>query len=139
MNYENKYTIDRQEYIYDSAARKLETTGEVKQRIRARRIKENKAKEITFSLIGNSLIVLGLSLLLISNNAKVYNKQREVQLLTASIKQEKANYESNRVKLLQYSSISSISDGTKRVKMKLPNKEDIINVEITKDYFENIR
>ena len=84
-------------------------------------------------------ITLVLGVLTIARDGKVYRLQNNLSSLKNDVKSVSAENEALRVNLLKLASLEEINVAASNAGMKVPQKDNIIFVNITKDFFANIR
>lgn len=109
---------------------------------RRKREEQRREKEAKKSRVKNILQVASIALILglvnIGVDGKVYKLQKELIEVNKQINIAKAEGEALRVDLLKYASIEDIKEASIAKGMKTPTKNDIVVINITKDFFENI-
>ena len=103
-----------------------------------RKQRENK-KAIVKNILQVASIALVLGVLTIARDGRVYRLQNDLSNVKSEVKVVTAENEALRVNLLKFSSLGEIKDFASKAGMKVPQNDDIITVNITKDFFANIR
>ncbi|WP_300381799.1 cell division protein FtsL [Clostridium sp.] len=110
---------------------------------RRKREEQKREKDLKKSFVKNVLQVASIALILglvnIGINGKVYKLQKQLISVNKEISIAKAEGEAIRVDLLKYASIEDIKESSKAKGMKTPTKDDTVVINITKDFFENIK
>lgn len=110
---------------------------------RRKREEQKREKDAKKSLVKNILQVASIALILglinIGINGKVYKLQKELIGVNKEISTAKAEGEAIRVDLLKYASIEDIKESSVAKGMKAPTKNDTVVINITKDFFENMK
>lgn len=101
--------------------------------------KEKEAKKATVkSILQVSCIALILGVSTIARDGKVYRMQNDLSKVKSEIKTVTAEGEALRVNLLRYSSLADIKDIANESGMKIPEKNDSVEVDLTKNFFANL-
>lgn len=121
-----------------------EKRREERERIeRQRKEQQRKQREAKKAIVKNILqvasIALVLGVLTIARDGRVYRLQNDLSNVKSEAKTITAENEALRVNLLKFSSLGEIKAFASKEGMKVPQKDDIITVNITKDFFANIR
>ena len=103
-----------------------------------KRKEEKKEKELK-NILQVASIALVLGVLTIARDGRVYRLQNDLSNVKSEAKTITAENEALRVNLLKFSSLGEIKAFASKEGMKVPQKDDIITVNITKDFFANIR
>lgn len=108
-----------------------------------RKEQQRSEREAKKTFINNILQIAAIALILgivtIAVDGKVYRMQNDLTAVKSEIKSAEADYEALRVSLLKVASINEIKNYASEVKMTTPQKDDIISVDLSKDFFANIR
>ena len=97
-----------------------------------------KRKESVKSVLQVAVFALIFGLLTISMDTKVYKAQRELTNLKKEISTATAEGEALRVNMLKTSSIEDIKTLADELKMKTPTKEQVVTINVTKNFFGNL-
>ncbi|MDV4150663.1 cell division protein FtsL [Clostridium sp. AL.422] len=102
-----------------------------------------KAQETKKAVVKNILQVASIALvfgvLTIARDGKVYRMQNDLSSVKSNIKTATAENEALRVNLLKLASLDEIKLVASETGMVVPQKEDTITINITKDFFADIR
>lgn len=124
---------------YDEINRREEKENLERQKKEQQKIARNAKKAIVKNILQIAFVSLLLGVLTIARNGKVYKIQNDLTNIKKEIKTVTAEGEALRANLLAYSSLGEIKENATKGGMKMPQKQDIITVNITKDFFANIR
>lgn len=124
---------------YEEEKRRQERENIDKQRKEQRRKQIEVKKSIVKNILQVASITLVLGVLTIARDGKVYRLQNDLSSLKNDVKSVSAENEALRINLLKFSSLGEINVAASNAGMKVPQKDDIISVNITKDFFANIR
>ena len=120
--------------------RKIQEKERIERQRKEQQRREREAKKaVVKSILQVASIALVLGVLTIARNGKVYRLQNDLINMKSNIKTVTAENEALRVSLLRFSSVSEIKVVANEAGMKVPQKDDIISVNITKDFFADIR
>lgn len=97
-----------------------------------------KRKEKVMNVLQVAVVALVFGLSSIAMDGKVYKAQKELTSLGKSISVATAEGEALRVDMLKTSSIEDIKKLADELKMKSPDKNQVITVSIAKNFFENL-
>lgn len=97
-----------------------------------------KRKEKVMSVLQVAAVALILGLSAIAMDGKVYKAQKELANLEKSISVATAEGEALRVDMLKTSSIEDIKKIADELKMKSPSQDQVVTINITKNFFENL-
>lgn len=102
--------------------------------------KERAAKKATVkSILQVSCIALILGVSTIARDGKVYRMQNDLSKVKSEIKTVTAEGEALRVNLLKYNGeVAYIQDMANKAGMKMPEKNDSVVVDLTKNFFANL-
>ncbi len=110
---------------------------------RQRKEQQRKQREAKKAIVKNILQVASISLVLgvltIARDGRVYRLQNDLSNVKNEAKTITAENEALRVNLLKFSSLGEIKAFASKEGMKVPQKDDIITINITKDFFADIR
>lgn len=108
-----------------------------------RREKQRREREAKKAVVKNILQVASIALILgvltIARNGRVYRMQNDLSSVKSDIKTVTAENEALRANLLIFEPLGEIKVAASEAGMKFPQKDDTITVNITKDFFANIR
>ena len=124
---------------YEEEKRRQEQENIDKQRKEQRRRQIEVKKSIVKNILQVASITLVLGVLTIARDGKVYRLQNNLSSLKNDVKSVSAENEALRVNLLKFGSLEEINVAASNAGMKVPQKDDVISVDITKDFFTNIR
>ena len=124
---------------YDEVKRREEREKLERQRREQQRRERNAKKAVVKNILQVASIALVLGVLTIARDGKVYRMQNDLTNVKSEIKTVTAEGEALRVSLLKFASLGNIKETAIEAGMKVPQKEDTITVNITKDFFANIR
>lgn len=101
--------------------------------------KEKAAKKATVkNILQVSCIALILGVSTIARDGKVYKMQNDLSKVKSEIKTVTAEGEALRVNLLRYSSLADIKDIANKSGMKMPGKDDSVEIDLSKNFFANL-
>lgn len=110
---------------------------------RQRREKQRREREAKKTVVKNILQVASIALILgvltIARNGRVYRMQNDLYSVKSNIKTVTSENAALRASLLEFGSLGEIEVIASKAGMKFPQKDDTITVNITKDFFANIR
>jgi cell division protein FtsL len=124
---------------YDEVKRREERENLERQKREQQRRAKNAKKAVVKNILQVASIALVLGVLTIARDGKVYKMQNDLTNVKSEIKTVTAEGEALRANLLKFASIGDIKSAATEAGMKLPQKDDTITVDITKDFFANIR
>lgn len=124
---------------YDEVKKREEREKLERQRREQQKRERNAKKALVKNILNVASIALVLGVLTIARDGKVYSMQNDLTNVKKEIKNATADGEALRANLLKYSSLGEIKEIANASGMKMPQKDDSINVDITKDFFANIR
>ena len=124
---------------YDEVKRREERENLERQRREQQKRERNSKKAVVKNILNVASIALVLGVLTIARDGKVYKMQNDLTNVKKEIKTVTAEGEALRANLLKYSSLGEIKEIASTNGMKMPQKDDSITVDITKDFFANIR
>jgi len=124
---------------YDEVKRRKERENLERQRREQQRRERNAKKSVVKNILQVASIALVLGVLTISRDGKVFKMQNDLTNVKSEIKTVTAEGEALRVNLLKYSSLGDVKSAATEAGMKIPQMDDTITVNITKDFFANIR
>lgn len=102
------------------------------------KLKQKRSDRKYIAAIVVMIIFMGLTTL--SRENKIYNMQCSVNNLGNEIKQVQENNEALNIKILKASSIGNIEKKSKNeLKMYIPNKKEIVNVDFSNNYFKDLK
>lgn len=139
--------LNEYDYISGNTAlvpKRKEDTREKELQKRKKKIAQvNKAKKLEArrakDVIVVSLLMATLGAVTIGLNSHVYKMQQELTTVETAINSEKDVNEAVKVDLLQLASLNNISDAaTKEMGMVYPNKQNTVNIDMSKEYFAHI-
>ena len=142
--------VDREyDYIRGSNATKPKINNkEIEKQIERKKIEEKrrqiqkqdklKRKEKVMSVLQVAAVALILGLSAIAMDGKVYKAQQELTNIEKSISAATAEGEALRVDMLKTSSIEDIKKLADELNMKSPNKDQVVTINISKNFFENL-
>ena len=119
---------------YDEVKRREE-----REKLERQRRERNAKKAVVKNILQVASIALVLGVLTIARDGKVYRMQNDLTNVKSEIKTVTAEGEALRASLLKFASLGDIKETAIEAGMKVPQKEDTITVNITKDFFANIR
>lgn len=124
---------------YDEERRRQERESIDRQRKEQQRKQREAKRAVVKNILQVASIALVLGVLTIARDGKVYRLQNDLSNVKTEAKTITAENEALRVNLLKFSSLGDIKAFASKEGMKVPQKDDIINVNVTKDFFANIR
>lgn len=124
---------------YEEEKRRQERENIEKQRKEQQRKEREAKKNVVKNILQVASITLVLGVLTIARDGKVYKLQNELSTVKDDVKLMTAENEALRVNLLKFASIGEIKIAASEAGMKAPQKDDIITINIDKDFFANIR
>lgn len=124
---------------YDEVKRRKKRENLERQRREQQRRERNAKKSVVKNILQVASIALVLGVLTISRDGKVFKMQNDLTNVKSEIKTVTAEGEALRVNLLKYSSLGDVKSAATEAGMKIPQMDDTITVNITKDFFANIR
>ena len=124
---------------YDEVKRREERENLEWKRREQQRRERNAKKAVVKNILQVASIALVLGVLTIGRDGKVYKMQNDLINVKKEIKNVTAEGEALRANLLRYSSLGEIKEIASNNGMIMPKQSDTITVNITKDFFENIR
>lgn len=124
---------------YDEVKRRKERENLERQRREQQRRERNAKKSVVKNILQVASIALVLGVLTIARDGKVFKMQNDLTNVKSEIKTVTAEGEALRVNLLKYSSLGDVKSAATEAGMKIPQIDDTITVNITKDFFANIR
>ena len=124
---------------YDEVKRREERENLERKRREQQRRERNAKKAVVKNILQVASIALVLGVLTIGRDGKVYKMQNDLINVKKEIKNVTAEGEALRANLLRYSSLGEIKEIASNNGMIMPKQSDTITVNITKDFFENIR
>lgn len=124
---------------YDEERRRQERESIDRQRKEQQRKQREAKRAVVKNILQVASIALVLGVLTIARDGKVYRLQNDLSNVKTEAKTITAENEALRVNLLKFSSLGDIKAFASKEGMKVPQKDDIINVNLTKDFFANIR
>lgn len=124
---------------YDEVKRKDEREKLERQRKEQQKRERNAKKAVVKNILSIASIALILGVFTIARDGKVYSMQNDLTNVKNEIKNATAEGEALRANLLKYSSLGEIKEIAAASGMKMPQNDDSIIVNITKDFFANIR
>lgn len=124
---------------YDEVKRRKERENLERQRREQQRRERNAKKSVVKNILQVASIALVLGVLTIARDGKVFKMQNDLTNVKSEIKTVTAEGEALRVNLLKYSSLGDVKSAATEAGMKIPQMDDTITVNITKDFFANIR
>lgn len=124
---------------YDEVKRREERENLERKRREQQRRERNAKKAVVKNILQVASIALVLGVLTIGRDGKVYRMQNDLINVNKEIKNVTAEGEALRANLLKYSSLGEIKEIASSNGMVMPKQSDTITVNITKDFFENIR
>lgn len=124
---------------YDEIDRKIQKENQERERRERLRREKAQKKQAVKNILNVALVALVLGVLTIARNGKVYGLQNDLSKVRKEI--SIATEEGNALKasILGKASIDEVRNVASDSGMKLPGKNDTITVDITTDYFANIR
>lgn len=142
--------VDREyDYIRGNNATKPKINNrEIEKQIERKKIEEKrrqiqkqdklKIKEKVMNVLQVAAVALILGLSAIAMDGKVYKAQKELTNLEKSISVATAEGEALRVNMLKTSSIEEVKKIADELNMKSPSKDQVVTINITKNFFENL-
>ncbi|MGG7143694.1 cell division protein FtsL [Clostridium nigeriense] len=124
---------------YDEVKRRKEREELERQRREQQRRERNAKKSVVKNILQVASIALVLGVLTIARDGKVFKMQNDLTNVKSDIKTVTAEGEALRVNLLKYSSLGDVKSAATEAGMKIPQMDDTITVNITKDFFTNLR
>ena len=124
---------------YDEERRKQERESIDRQRKEQQRKQREAKKAVVKNILQVASIALVLGVLTIARDGKMYRLQNDLSNVKTEVKTIKAENEALRVNLLKFSSLGDIKAFASKEGMKVSQKDDIIYVNTTKDFFANIK
>ena len=124
---------------YDEERRKQERESIDRQRKEQQRKQREAKKAVVKNILQVASIALVLGVLTIARDGKMYRLQNDLSNVKTEVKTITAENEALRVNLLKFSSLGDIKAFASKEGMKIKKKDDIIYVNITKDFFANIK
>ncbi|WP_180277943.1 cell division protein FtsL [Clostridium sp. LS] len=101
---------------------------------------KNRRKNDRKYLLTVAVMVIGLGLITIYEDNKVYSMQGKVSGLTNEIKQTQEDNEALEVQILKYSSLSNIQENAKnKLAMYVPNKDETVRIDFSQNYFKDLK
>lgn len=107
-------------------------------RKKIQRQEQLKTKQKVMSILQVATITLVLGVSAIAMDGKVYKAQKELTNLKKNISVATAEGEALRVDMLKTSSIEDIKKLADGLKMKSPSKNDVVTINIAKNFFKNL-
>jgi len=142
--------VDR-EYDYirgNTAIKPNKVNREIEKQIEKKQLEEKrrqiqrqeklKTKQKVMSILQVATVALVLGVSAIAMDGKVYKAQKELTNLKNDISIATAEGEALRVDMLKNSSIEDIKKLADGLNMKAPDKNDVVTINITKNFFENL-
>lgn len=142
--------VDR-EYDYirgNTAIKPKKVNREIEKQIEKKQLEEKrrqiqrqeklKTKQKVMSILQVATVALVLGVSAIAMDGKVYKAQKELTNLKNDISIATAEGEALRVDMLKNSSIEDIKKLADGLNMKAPDKNDVVTINITKNFFENL-
>lgn len=124
----------------DNTIEKRRERQRLEERKRERQRQEARQnKSIVMNILHVATVILILGVINIALDGRVYKTQKNLTDLKNEIRTAKAEGEALRVNLLKNSSIEDIKEYANALGMKTPGKDDIVVVNINKNFFENIQ
>lgn len=100
----------------------------------------NRRKNDRKYMLTVAAIIIGLGLITISEDIKVYNMQSKETKLAYAIKQTQEDNEALKVKVLRFSSLNNIQENAKnKLAMFVPNKEETVRIDFSENYFKDLK
>lgn len=124
---------------YDEVKRREERENLQRQKREQQRRARNAKKAVVKNILQVASFALVFGVLTIARDGKVYKMQNDLTNVKSEIKTATAEGEALRANLLKFASIGDIKSAATEEGMKVPGKDDTITVDITKDFFANIR
>ena len=120
--------------------RKRQNRENIEKQRKEQQRKERESKKILVkNILQVASIALVLGVLTIARDGKVYKLQDSLSNVKDDVKVITAENEALRVNLLKRASLGDIKVAASEAGMQVPQKDDIITVNIDKDFFANIR
>lgn len=124
---------------FEEEKRRQERENIERQKKEQQRKQRENRKAVVKNILQVASIALVLGVLTIARDGRVYRLQNDLSNVKSEAKTVTAENEALRVNLLKFSSLGDIKDFASKAGMKVPQNDDIITVNITKDFFANIR
>ncbi|MBE6053340.1 MAG: cell division protein FtsL [Clostridium sartagoforme] len=124
---------------YEEEKKRQKRENIERQRKEQQRRKIETKKAVVKNILQVASVALVLGVLTIARDGKVYRIQNDLSSVKKEIKTVTAENEALRVNLLKFASLGEIKAFASEAGMKVPQKEDAITINITKDFFADIR
>ncbi len=124
---------------YNDIDRRIEKENQEKKQRELQRKERDAKKAIVKNILQVSCIVLILGVGTIARDGKVYKMQKDLLKVKSEIKTVTAEGEALRVKLLKDNGrFVDIKNIANNVGMKMPQKDDSVEIDLSKNFFANI-
>lgn len=124
---------------YEEEKRRQERDNIERQRREQQRKEREAKKAVVKNILQVASVALVLGVLTIARDGKVYRMQNDLASVKSDVKTVIAENEALRANLLKFASLGEIKLVASESGMKVPQKDDTITVNITKDFFADIR
>ncbi|VYU63189.1 cell division protein FtsL [Clostridium tertium] len=124
---------------YDEIDRRIQKEKQERERRERLRREKNAKKQVVKNILHVALVALIFGVLTIARNGKVYGLQKDLSKVRSEINLAIEEGNALKAELYNYEAIDKVRTIASESGMKMPTKDDTITVDITTDYFANIR